>query len=122
MKYLLQYWSVPSDHPAPDSPEGAAEFAAWMEFERTVREAGVHIAGEALAPVGTATTVTRRSGSTQLTDGPFAETKEVLGGFHLLDVADLDAALAWAERSPGSTYGLVEVRPAMVFDNAPAGA
>jgi len=76
----------------------------------------VKVADDALQGVETATTVRIQHGERVVADGPFAETREVLGGYYLLDVPDLDAALDWAARCPGSKYGSVEVRPIMVFD------
>jgi hypothetical protein len=75
----------------------------------------VMVAGDGLEGVDTATTVRERDGETVFTDGPFAETKEILGGYYLIDVPDLDAALKWAARVPNVSFGSVEVRPVMVF-------
>lgn len=72
------------------------------------------LGAEMLLPQQASTTVTRRSGSTEVQDGPFAETKEALAGVFILDVADLDAALAWAEKCPAAGYGTVEVRPVAI--------
>ena len=77
--------------------------------------AGVRLAGEALQPNPTATSVRVRDGQTVTTDGPFAETKEGLGGFYLIEAPDLDAALAWAAKCPGAKYGTMEVRPVLDF-------
>jgi hypothetical protein len=77
------------------------------------------LAGEVLADVDTATTVRVRDDETVVTDGPFAETKEVLGGYYILDVPDLDEALKWAAKIPNVLYGSTEVRPVMVFDDMP---
>jgi hypothetical protein len=88
----------------------------YWEYDKAVADAGVKIAGEALQGLETATTVRVRDGERVLTDGPFAETREVIGGFYLLDVPDLDAALDWAARCPGAKYGSIEVRPIRVFD------
>lgn len=91
----------------------------YSEFGRLSAEAGVILGGEALHDTTTATTIhipTGKGGEPVFTDGPFAETKEVLGGFYLLDVADLDEALKWAQQIPGAWYGRVEVRPIMEFD------
>jgi len=94
------------------------EMQAYIDFEKAVAEAGVKIAGEALQGIETASTVAVADGGDRVvTDGPFAETREILGGFYLLDVADLDAALDWAARCPGSHFGgRVEVRPIQTFD------
>lgn len=72
--------------------------------------------GEALQPSQTATTVRLKDGERVVTDGPFAETREVLGGFYMIDVSDLDTALDWAARCPGAKYGSMEIRPIMEFD------
>ena len=82
-----------------------------LAFDQSVRKSGHCIASEALQPVSTATTVRVRDGRTLTTDGPYAETKEALGGLYVIEAADLDAALAWAARCPGSWHGSVEVRP-----------
>ena len=87
----------------------------WNAYTQSLGEAGVLVAGDALDGIDTATTVRERGGETVLTDGPFAETKEILGGYYLIDVPDLDAALKWAAQVPNAPYGSVEVRPVMVF-------
>ena len=79
------------------------------------------VAGDGLQGLETATTVRVRDGESLVTDGPFAETKEMLAGYYLIDVPDLDAALAWAAKIPSVGYGSVEVRPVMVFDQGPEG-
>ena len=81
---------------------------------------GVKVGGAALQPSQTATTVRLKDGERVVTDGPFAETREVLGGYYLLDVPDLDAAIDWAARCPGK-YGSMEVRPVMDFEGIEAG-
>lgn len=102
------------------SPEQWAKIMAeYNEFGEAAGAAGVIGAGEALQPTSTATTVQvagfAKGGDVTTTDGPFAETKETLGGFYLLDCKDLDEALKWAARIPGAWYGRVEVRPVMDF-------
>lgn len=113
MRYLLTLYREPNAGPADGSPEQAAEMPRWMEFGAALTEAGGMIAGEALHGTDTATTVSIRNGEVITTDGPFAETKEVLGGFYLIDVADLDAAQEWAAKIPLASYGSVEIRPIM---------
>src|SRR5699024_7823041 len=81
------------------------------DYGMALYEAGVLVGGEILQFSPTATTLTRRSGTTEIQDGPFAETKEGLAGVFVIDVADADAALAWAEKCPGVSYGTIEVRP-----------
>lgn len=116
MQYALLIYADPALVPAPDSAEGQAQHDAWMSYSQALAESGVLRGGEALHPVQAATTVRVRDGETLTTDGPFAETKEVLAGFYLLEVPDLDAALAWTARIPNITYGTVELRPTVVFE------
>ena len=98
------------------SPEELqAEMPKWFAYTQELRDAGVMVAGDALQSADTATTVRVRGGETLLTDGPFAETKELLGGYYLLDVPDLDAALGWAAKIPSVGYGSIEVRPLMMY-------
>jgi hypothetical protein len=91
--------------------ERDAEMPAWVEFTEGLREAGLFVGTGQLTPVDTATTVRVRDGETEILDGPFAVTKEYLGGYYLLDCADLDEALKIAARVPIARYGSVEVRP-----------
>jgi hypothetical protein len=96
-------------------PEMVKSFqAAFARYAEALSEADVLVAAEILQPTSASTTVTCRSGATQVQDGPFADTKEKLAGVFVLDVADLDAALAWAEKCPGVQYGVIEVRPSAV--------
>ena len=111
MKYLLLL-GVPA---AQRHDPQRAPMEAWHAYTAQLREAGALVGYDALEGVETATTVRERDGETFVTDGPFAETKEILGGYYLIDVPDLDAALAWAARVPSATYGSVEVRPLMTF-------
>lgn len=91
---------------------------AFDAYGKSLDAAGVLIAADILQPVAASTTVTLRNGSLQIQDGPFADTKEKLAGTFVIDVPDLDAALAWAEKCPAATYGVIEVRPsAIVFQN-----
>jgi len=90
-------------------------FSDYMAFTKAAKEAGVFVAGDALKGIDTATTVRVRGGETLLIDGPFAETKEHLGGYYLLECKDLDEAIKWAAQIPGAKFGSIEVRPVMVF-------
>ena len=83
----------------------------WFRYTEELHQAGVHVAGEALQPTATAKTVTVPNGEPLVTDGPFAETKEQLGGFYLLECRDLDEAIEMAAKIPGASSGAVEVRP-----------
>jgi hypothetical protein len=80
-------------------------------YAEAMRKAGIYVTGNRLRGATTATTVRVTDGRTQVVDGPYAETKEQLGGFHIIDVPDLDTALGWAARCPSASRGLVEVRP-----------
>jgi hypothetical protein len=84
---------------------------AYMAYTQALRDAKVLVGSNRLRPTSSATTVRVADGRTQVLDGPFAETKEQLGGYYLIDVPDLDAALSWAARCPAAGYGTVEVRP-----------
>ena len=114
MQYTLLIYTAPDAGPAAGSAEAEAEFPKWFEYTEALKAAGVHVAGEALHPTSEATTV-RVRGERIVTDGPFAETKEWLAGFYIIDVEDLDAALDWAARMPNIAYGTVEVRPVVDF-------
>ncbi|MBX2804277.1 MAG: YciI family protein [Myxococcales bacterium] len=111
MKYLLLIYSSESDRTEQSAEERAAQMARWRDVTREMMDAGVHLGGEALQTVSTATTVRNRSGQSLTTDGPFAETKEQLGGFYFVDVENLDEALRWAAKLPAADYGSIEVRP-----------
>jgi hypothetical protein len=117
MRYLLLIYTAESDE-QPSEEVANASHAAYGAFTADVRARGILQAGEALTPTSTATTVRVIDGETVTTDGPFAETKEALGGFYVLDVKDLDEAIEWAAKIPGSQIGSIEIRPVMVFDEA----
>ena len=88
---------------------------AYMAYTKALQDAKVLVGSNRLRPTSAATTVRTVDGQTKVLDGPFAETKEQLGGYYLIDVPDLDAALDWAKRCPGSRYGSIEVRPIWVM-------
>ncbi len=90
----------------------------YLAFAQEARAAGVNLGGNELAPVASATTVRIRNGETLVTDGPYAEAKEHLGGYFLLDCASYDEAVEWASRIPGAEHGAVEVRPVHVDEEA----
>lgn len=88
----------------------------WMAYDKEVKEAGIFVSAESLADLVTATTVrVGQDGRRTVTDGPFAESREILGGFYVIDVPDLDVALDWAARCPGARDGSVVVRPVAEF-------
>ncbi len=109
MKYALLIYSNPA-RKATDE-DRAAELDAYSKFTSAITERGINLGGEALHGADSATTVRVRNGDVVTTDGPFAETKEVLAGFYLIEVPDLDVALEVAADLPGSWTGSVEIRP-----------
>jgi hypothetical protein len=118
MKYLLTIYGDESGW-NDVSPEAAQQImAAYGAFGEAAEAAGVMLGGEGLQPSSTATTVRVRNDETLTTDGPFAETREQLGGYYLLDCKDLDEAISWAARIPGAKDGSIEVRPVMNYEAA----
>ncbi|MET2832639.1 YciI family protein [Mesorhizobium shangrilense] len=113
MQYMALIYSDPSLEPAYGSPEFEAMMKDYFAFDKALRAAGAHVAGEELTGVETATSLKIRNGKVETMDGPFAETKERLGGFYIFDVPDLDAALRFAAMIPSAPYGTIEVRPVM---------
>ena len=119
MRYLVLIYDENSANP-PTEPPDMAVIGPVMEqynvYSQMLRDSGAFVAGEALQPVTTATTIRVRDGQTLTTDGPFAETKEALGGFYLIEAKDLDEALALGGACPGARNGSIEVRPIVDFD------
>lgn len=116
MKYMLILASDPVDEPTPDSDAFGPYMGEWAAYTEALIEAGAMVAGEALDGAETASTVRVRDGKRIVTDGPFIESKEVVGGYYVIDVANLDEALDWAARIPNAHFGSVEVRPVMEFE------
>jgi hypothetical protein len=110
MRYLLLIYTPEPAAPPPDDVM-AAQLGEYERFSQWTKDNGYFEAGEALQPTGSATTVRVRDGATLTTDGPFAETKEALGGFYLLECANLDEAIEAAARIPGARQGSIEIRP-----------
>ncbi|MDX1919639.1 MAG: YciI family protein [Candidatus Caenarcaniphilales bacterium] len=96
-----------------DENKKEAYWGAYMAYNKAVVEAGIMVGGNALLPPFAATSVSVKNGKRQVQDGPFADTKEQLGGYFVIDVPDLDAALDWAARCPAALNGIVEVRPVL---------
>lgn len=116
MQYLLMIYDDEAiAHRMSEAQQGEL-MGRYNEFSRKLAETGAMRGGEALHPTAAATTVRVRNGRTTTTDGPFAETKEQLGGYYVIDVPDLDAALKCAAMIPGAETGSVEVRPIVKFD------
>ncbi|MFN3991599.1 MAG: YciI family protein [Tabrizicola flagellatus] len=115
MKYLLTLYAAPGAEPAPGTPEFDAMMGEYMTLGSGIPGIATFLSGEGLQPVETATTLRKRAGKVETMDGPFAETREHLGGFYLIEAPDLDAALRFAELIPAARYGSVEVRPVMNY-------
>lgn len=113
MKYLVLIYDAEESGPAPGTPEFDAYMGRWTEVDQAFKDAKVFVAGEALEPSSTATRVRVRGGKQETMDGPFAETKEQLGGYYLLDCKDLDEAIKYAAMLPVEDTGTLEVRPIM---------
>jgi hypothetical protein len=115
MQYLLLIHSNEAAMQAMPQDALARMHAAYMAYTEALTQAGVVVSGNRLRPVSSTTTVRVVDGKTQVLDGPYAETKEQLAGYYLIDVPDLDAALSWAARCPGASVGAIEVRPIWVM-------
>ena len=116
MRFLLTIYVDESRYAGWTPEDSARLMAGYGAFGRDAQEAGVLLGGEGLQPTATATTVRVRDGETLLTDGPFAETREQLGGYYLIDCANLDEANRWAAKIPDAANGAVEVRPVMDYE------
>jgi hypothetical protein len=115
MRYtlLLHYPEMSPEQLGPEMLEAGQE--GFRAFASALHDAGVLVAGEVLQPSSATTTVSAASGELKIQDGPFADTKEQLGGTFVIDVPDLDAALEWAGKAPSVTWGTVEVRPGALY-------
>ena len=113
MQYMMMFYVHPDDAARAHGPEAEASMAGWVAYIGSLYQAGVGQSGHGLLPPATATTVRVRGDQRQVQDGPFADSKEQLGGYMIIEVPDLDAALAWAARAPCAARGAVEVRPVM---------
>jgi hypothetical protein len=120
MQFMAIIYSDPEWYANASEADIAAELAAYYDYDDATLEAGIreHWQGAALHPAETAKTIRIRDGKRIVTDGPFAETKEQLGGFYMLECKDLDEAIEWASKIPGALNGSVEVRQVMEFPSA----
>jgi len=121
MKYLLLIYDREQDWKKLTEPEQGQIYAEYMKFSQDITESGNYISGAQLHPVASATSVRIRDNEQLVTDGPFAETHEQLGGFYLIEAKDLDEAISLASRIPSARFGTIEVRP-LVERAAPATA
>ena len=115
MRYLCLIYADEAIQERMTEEERSAMFGAYGAFTEDLEKAGSMLGGEALQATSTATTVQVRNGNTITIDGPFAETKEQLGGFYMIEAKDLDEAIAWAAKIPSAATGSIEVRPIMEF-------
>lgn len=114
MQYMIMFTETDVEFAKRDDPaEAAAYWGGWNAFIGAMAQAGIIVNGDGLQPPHTATTVRLRDGKRIVQDGPFADTKENLAGYFVIEVPDLDAALDWAARAPSASYASVEVRPVM---------
>lgn len=118
MQYMLLIYSDPKAEPTYGTPEFQAMMAGFSKFNETANADGVMRGGEALKGIETATSLRVRGGKVETMDGPFAETREHLGGYYILDVPDLDTALRYARMLPVADFGTIEVRPLMDYNPA----
>ncbi len=116
MQYMLLIYGAEDSGPEPGTAEFDTYMQGYLDFTNKVQAKGKFVSGEALQPVATAITVTVRGDKTQTTDGPFAETREQLGGYYLLECASMDEAVEYAAMIPDAKTGGVEVRPVMILD------
>lgn len=115
MKYMLLLYADPANEPEPGTPEWEAYLAEFFAVGEKTKGYATILAGEGLERIETATSLRQRGGKVETMDGPFAETREHLGGFYMIEAADLDAALAFAAVIPVARLGTVEVRPVMAY-------
>ncbi len=115
MQYMLLIYDTEGSLAALSEAERNAFMGEYFSYTEALRGAGKFVAGDALQPTATATSVRLRGGERLVTDGPFAETKEQLGGYYLIEAESLDEALEWAAKIPSARLGTIEVRPVMVY-------
>jgi len=110
MQYMLTLYADENSFAKMTPEQQQQGYAAYMAYTEALKTAGVHVSSNRLRPSATATTLRTTDGKMQVLDGPYADSKEQLGGYYLINVPDLDAALSWAGRCPGAGHGVVEVR------------
>jgi hypothetical protein len=115
MKYMLLIYGNEAGMLSASQETTSQTIAAYTAYTAAMKQAGVHMGSDRLRPTASASTVRVADGKTQVLDGPYAETKEQLAGYYMIDVPDLDAALSWAARCPGAAHGTIEVRPLWVM-------
>jgi hypothetical protein len=114
MHYMMQFYESPEERRKPTDPaQAGAYWGSWQAYIGALAQSGAMVSGNVLRPPEAATTLRVENGTRHVVDGPFADTKEMLGGYVILDVPDLDAALEWAAQAPCVTGGSVEIRPVL---------
>ncbi len=116
MQYMALLYGAPELEPAYGTPEFDEMMKGYLTFSEFLRQKGAFVSGEGLQPAETATSLRLRGGKVETMDGPFAETKEHLGGYYVMEVPDLDTAMTYAAMIPAARYGTVELRPVMIYD------
>jgi hypothetical protein len=116
MKFMLLLWGDEGQWADMSEEEAGAEMARWEDYSAQLIAAGAMVSGEGLQPSATSKTLRIESGERVVTDGPYAETKEQLGGFYVIDVETVDDALEWASKLPSMEYGSTEVRPVIDYE------
>ena len=111
MQYLLMIHSEENTFANMPASETGKVLAAYNAYTQALKDGGVYVGGERLQPTATATVVRAANGKTSVLNGPYAEVKEALAGYYMIDAPDLDTAIGWAARCPGAQYGAIEVRP-----------
>ncbi len=115
MQYLLLIYGNEAGMLSASKEAAGQMMTAYAAYTEAMKKAGVYVGGNRLQPTSTATTVRAPNGKSSVLDGPYAEAKEQLGGYYLIEAPDLDAALSWAARCPGAAHGAMEVRPIWVM-------
>lgn len=115
MQYMLLIYDDEKVWNSMSEQERGTIYGDYMKFTKEIRESGHFVAGDALQPTATATTVRVKGGKSLTTDGPFAETREQLGGYYVIEAKDLDEAVSVAARIPSARFGSIEVRPVMIY-------
>lgn len=118
MKYMVLIYVNEAQTPDFTKEEHQVAAQEWFAFNTEAEAAGILLNNDGLSPSANATTIRIREGKTLITDGPFAETHEQIGGYYMLDCNDLDEAISWAQKIPGAKYGAVEIRPVNVYTQA----
>jgi hypothetical protein len=116
MKFMLLLWDEEGQWTDMSEEETAAEMARWEEYTNQIVAAGAMVSGEGLQPSATSKTLRIENGERVVTDGPFAETKEQLGGFYVIECGSVDEALDWAAKAPSADQGATEIRPVIPYE------